>query len=216
MHARVQRRELADETADQVRQLGPRRHPVHQRQVLRERAFPVDAVHVGVVEIVALHAPSVDHHLAPVLADVHAEGPRVEVDLAVVELVPSRRGAGVENEEIVTAPHKKLLAVERQLRLPNTFHDSNRVRVVAVERERHQIHRGARAGAGAGQIEERMLVRLQAGVVARLDGNLARAPLEAVEVDLDGLVGGRVFCVLSLRLFLRVLRAIAFGRRAAR
>ena len=147
-HAGVQRRELADEAADEVRQLGSRRHPIDQRQVLLQRAVPVDAVHAGVVEVVAFHAPGVDDDLPPVFAHVQGEGPAAQVDLSVAEAVADRLGAGVDDVEVVAAAHQELLAVGRQLRRANALDHGDGFGVVAVEGQGHQVGTSAEAAAG--------------------------------------------------------------------
>ncbi len=72
--------ELALELPEQVRELGARAHPVQQRPVAVAHADPVHLGHVGGPEVVALEAPGLVEHLAPLGHRVHGDAQAPEVD----------------------------------------------------------------------------------------------------------------------------------------
>ena len=73
----VKRRQLAHGTADELAELRSRRHAIDQGQVLVPDAVPVDTVHPGVVEVVAVDSPGFVEDLRPL-------GPWLDFDLNLV------------------------------------------------------------------------------------------------------------------------------------
>ncbi len=112
----VERGQLAHHLAEEVRQLGAVRDPGDERSVLLQHRGPVHAVHVAVVEVVALEPPRLDEHLMPLLARIDGELPRGEIDLLLREIgLLARRG--VEHRDVVALADHHLLAVARELEL---------------------------------------------------------------------------------------------------
>ena len=109
-HVVVQGRELAGELAEEVAELGSIGDPVDQGQVLLQGRLPVDAVHPGVVKIIAQQPPGVAKHLPPLLPRIEGEGPAAQVQLAGAEIA-ERLGLGVDDVEIVPLADQELLAI---------------------------------------------------------------------------------------------------------
>ena len=86
---RMRGAELALHLPDEVGEVGPCRHPVEQRRVEAPDRVPVDARQVGRPELVALQAPDLAQHLAPLAPRLDGDANAVEVDAAV----PARRRA---------------------------------------------------------------------------------------------------------------------------
>ena len=106
---------------------------------------PVDAVHPAVVEIVALEAPGIDELLTPFVARIEVQYPVLEVDLCLGE-VGWRLRAGVDDVDVVPAPHENLLAVERQLVAADVGHERLGLRVLVLDREAHELRPGGKPG----------------------------------------------------------------------
>ena len=108
----VQGLEFPDHLGDQVVELGPVGHPVHQRQVPFEHFLPVDAVEVGVVEVISLHPPRIDEHLPPLGRRIYGHPPTRETDAGLAQRL--RRGSRcVEDMQVVVLVCQHLLAIAR-------------------------------------------------------------------------------------------------------
>ena len=89
-------------------------------------AGPVHAVHLAVVEVVALEAPGLGEHLPPLVARVEPErASPTRHDLRLRQLGCRRRlGAGVEDVDSPSRlAHQHLLAVGRQLVAPHVLEE---------------------------------------------------------------------------------------------
>jgi hypothetical protein len=179
----VERGQLAHHPADQVGQLVAGGDAVHERQVLVQHGLPVDAVHAGVVEVIALQAPGVHEDLAPVLAHVDGKAPSRQVDAGIREardlLVP-----GIDDRERVSLPEEQLLAVPAELVTLDVLRDGDPFVLVAGERDGDE-RATAELSSGARLEEESRRVGAQVGVVAGRDGNLREAEPDALELDVD-------------------------------
>jgi hypothetical protein len=89
---RVRGAELALHLPDEVGEVGARRDAVEQRCVEAPDRVPVDAGEVGRPELVALQAPDLAQHLAPLATRLDGDANAVEVDAAVLA---RRRAVGV-------------------------------------------------------------------------------------------------------------------------
>ena len=75
VHEGVQGGQFAHHLRDHIVQFLAVRHPIHQRQVARADGVPVHAVHVAVVEIIALQPPRIHEDAAKIRARIGGEGP---------------------------------------------------------------------------------------------------------------------------------------------
>src|SRR5262249_54478749 len=103
-HAVVSDRKLAAHPLDDAVQIAASSKMRQERSVLIALRFPIDAVHVGRVEVVAVDSPRFVEYLRPLGAGVDANLDVVDVELAGSRLRLGRYGdnrpgvvAGVEN-----------------------------------------------------------------------------------------------------------------------
>ena len=113
-HEDVQRGQFAHHLRQDVGQLRAIGDAIDERQVLRLHRRPVHAVHVAVVEVVALEPPRLGEHLPPLVARIEPERPVAERHLAL-RGVGRRFRAHVEDEDVLRLADHQLLAIERQL-----------------------------------------------------------------------------------------------------
>ena len=143
----VQRRQLAHHLGQDVGELGAIGDAIHQRRVLRAHGRPVHAVHLAVVEVVALEAPGFGEHLTPLVARVEPELPVASGQHLLGQLGCGRRlGGGVEHEVVLLAPHQHLLAVGRQLVAPHVVEERLELGLVRVDGQRLERALGLRFG----------------------------------------------------------------------
>ena len=103
----VERGELADHLRDDVVQLAAIGDAIDEGQIAVAHGGPINALHVAVVEVVALQPPGIEKEAADTLAGVGGEGPVREIDLGLGHGLGVGEGGGlgvgVENEEVVVA-----------------------------------------------------------------------------------------------------------------
>jgi len=120
--------QLADHLPQQVAQLRAVGDPGGQRLVLLAHRRPVQVVHVGVIEVVALEAPGLDEHLPELLAGVKGEGPVRQIHLGLIELLGAAEGGGpgggIDHEEVVLLAEHEFLAVGGKLAAADVGHQS--------------------------------------------------------------------------------------------
>ena len=196
----VRRVQLADELADQDIHVPPRHRVLEQPAVPRAQARPVHAVHVRVVEEVALEAEHVGEDLPPLGARVdrrlHVEGGH--------RLLEFLRRLDVEDRELALARDEHLLAVEGHLEVVGIVEH----RLLFALREIEVHDRAlvvARAGARLAPVKQLAFDGLEAPVVARLRRQHDGARFEAVDVDVDVGRRGRPRFLLLLLGLLRLL-----------
>ena len=83
----------ADHLRDDIGQLAAVGDAIDERQVLGANRRPVDAVHVAVVEVVALEPPRLDEHLPPFVARIEAERPLLQAARPDFAMLGRRFGA---------------------------------------------------------------------------------------------------------------------------
>ncbi len=81
---RMQQRQLRYEHALKVAQLGTRAYTVEQGLVFAPHAFPVDAVHIRVPEVIPVQAPGIGVDLVPLRTFVDCKAPIFELHLSLI------------------------------------------------------------------------------------------------------------------------------------
>jgi hypothetical protein len=182
--------QLADKVGEQVIELGAVAHPLDEGPVAVEQPLVIDVVQVPVVEIIALHAPGVGEHLAPLLPRVDRERPAREVHLFFREGGRSC-GRGVDHVDLVVLLNEDLLPVGGQLVSADVLDNGLGLNVAVLDLE------GLEAAPAVPVHEEQNLVRDgELGVVPRGQWHFKNPALKARELDRDfdarvlGLVGG--------------------------
>ena len=201
-HEDVQRRQLAHHLRQHVGQLGAIGDAIHQRRVLRAHGRPVHAVHLSVVEVVALEAPAFGEHLPPLVARVQPEPPVADGEHLLGQFGRRRGfGARIEHEVVLLAPHQDLLAIGRQLVTPDVLEKGLELGLVGVDGQRLERPLALRLGVAVEQVEA-LGVDRQAGVVARRHGHFDQPRHQIREVDLAFVLRSfvlRPFVLRSLR-----------------
>ena len=86
--------EFAEHLAQAIRQVATRADAVGQGAILLPDAFPIHAMHLGVIEEIALQPPGLVQHLLPFFARIDAQRPAGKVDLRLFGFVILGRGVG--------------------------------------------------------------------------------------------------------------------------
>ena len=174
---------------------------VDQRKVAVADFGPVHAVHVAVVEIVALEAPGVEEHAAEFGAGVGENRPAGHIDFGfAVGLGIGKRGGfgvGVEDQEIIVFPEQDFLAVGGDFVGFDVGEDGfGRVAFVG---DVHALQGALRRRCFvAVEPAEALFGGLQSGIVTGGNGDFVQAGGDVGEVDV---YGGRGFFFVT-RLFL--------------
>src|SRR5665647_1748749 len=182
---RMQGRELADEVGQKVVELGAVTDPVDERTVALEQALIVDVVEIAVVEVVALHPPGVDEHLAPLLTGIDREGPLGQVDPPLGQRLRVRLGrSGVDDVDITALADEKLLPVGRELEIPDVLDEGLGLDIAVLDLD------GLELGLAGGvrpliDEEQDLLADREPGVDAGRERHLEDAVLESGDVDDD-------------------------------
>ena len=192
--------ELADQLADDEVEVPPGHDVVEQGAVALAHRLPVDPVHGGVVEVVALESPRVGEDLPPFLRrhhrHLHGTGRQ-----RFLHLLP---GSDVDDREAAFGHRQELAAVGRYRVPVGVVEDRLLLALLEVPED---DRRGPFGGAGSGQapVEDLALDRCRVVVAARLRRQHDRPRLEAFEVDLHR---------RRLGLLLRVPGAVGLPARA--
>ena len=162
----VQRRQLAHHLREDVGQLAAFGDAIDQRGVLGPDGGPVHAVHLAVVEVVALEAPRLGEHLPPLVARDRA-GTASSTAARPSWPVGGRRrlGRGVEDQVVLLAPDQHLLAVRRQLVAPHVVEKRLELGLVGVDGQRLDRALALRLGVAVDHVEA-LGIHRQAAVVA--------------------------------------------------
>ena len=115
----MERREFADHLRNDVVEFGAIGDAIDEGEIAIARGGPVDALHVLVVEIVALKTPGIEEDAAIFVAGIGGEGPVGEIDFGFGHGLGVGKAGGfhvrVEYKEVVVFVDDELLAVERDL-----------------------------------------------------------------------------------------------------
>ena len=183
----VQQAQLAHHLRHDLGQLAALGDAFHQRRVLGAHRGPVHAVHVLVVEEVALHAPGVIEHLAPFGLGIDGDLPVGPAHARLVQVAGDLR-SGVDDQDLRRgarrrgAADQQLLAVGAQVEGADLFGEGLDLGFAGTDRQLAQ--RGALVQVQA------LGVHGQAAVVAGGDGHFEQAQRQAGDLDL-GLALGR-------------------------
>ncbi len=205
---------LADHFDQQFGQVLTTLHVFQQWLVTRAHRAPVEAMHVGVVEIGLLHPPDLVEDLLPFLVWIDEHPQSIQFNGLGVELL-----GGVGDVELVLAQHQQqLLAVGAG----RDIHEGRAELLLAAILETVSIEVGVRAAVGersgwllaragllAGKIEQGPVGRDDQSVVITLgDRDGHEALRQARQVDASGLYGrSRFFTRMS---FIRRMRFVSF------
>ncbi len=171
-------------------------------------------MHARVVEVIALHAPCVDEHLAQVLAHVDRISPRGQLELRFVE-IGRRLGAGFDDVQIVVLAEQQLLAVARQLVQAHLVEELRRLGAVVRDLDRHQLRLGLRPHL-ARQPVERLVADRETAVVAGGHGHFVHTIHQPVVIDAHQLCRLRRFLLVGRFIALRIGLVRTPFRRALR
>ncbi len=94
----VQRGELADHLRDNVVQFVAVGDAIDEGQIAVAHGGPIDALHVAVVEVVALQPPGIEKEAAELFARIGGEGPVREIDCALAMALGSASAAAFTSE----------------------------------------------------------------------------------------------------------------------
>ena len=194
----VRRVQFADELADQKIDVPARHRAFEHLAVAFAHRFPVHAVHVGVVEEIALEAVHIAEDLAPLGARIHRRL-HFRRHHGFLELL-SR--LDVEDGVFPLADDEHLLAVGRSLERVRVVQHGLFLALREVEVD-DRVLLVARAGTRLAPVQELALDRLEIGVIAGLRRQHDAARFEPVELDVHDRRRNRL--VVSLLLFYRFL-----------
>src|SRR5262249_61985386 len=79
--------QLAEHLAQEILEVVTRRDARGQRTILLPHAVPIDAVHLAVVEEIAVETPGLVQHLRPLVARRDAERYSREIDLRILRVI---------------------------------------------------------------------------------------------------------------------------------
>ncbi len=190
-------------------------HPVEQLAIFVAHGLPVDAVHIAVVEVIAMQTPGVGELLFEFVGRNDGKRPVVEIHDGIGQSfrIFQRPGLG----RCVHPPHLRLLAdehllaVERNLEPAHIFHQGFGLVALVVDVDALQNRFECVAG-GSIHPAKPIARRVEIPVIAGGYGYVVETAGDAIEIDLD--FRYRLFVLLcSIGLRIRLGVGLRFGLR---
>ena len=207
----VERRKFTHHAGDEGAQFVAVPHAPQQLAVFLPHQLPIDAVHVGVVEIVAVEPPGIGEGFTEFIGWNDGEGPVGQGDAGVGKNLRVPHGAalgcGVDDQDLLLFADHDLLPVAGNLEIEDI--GKERVGIVALA-----VHVPALEGTGVGSLNafvdpaEAVFGGGEAGIVSGGNGELVEACDDAFEIDVEFGVAGSFFAFLGVLLFVVLARLL--------